>query len=65
MFSALRIYLHMAFLMGEGDLNKVQDKKLLKRLYIYANDTDPSTVMVTFLGNFLKTESIAYVSDNI
>ena len=55
----------MAFLMGEGDLNKVQDKKLLKRLYIYANDTDPSTVMVTFLGNFLKTESIAYVSDNI
>ena len=31
--SALRIYLHMAFLMRVGDLNKEQNKELLKRFY--------------------------------
>ena len=31
--SALRIYLHMTFLMKGGDLNKDENKELLKRLH--------------------------------
>ena len=40
--SALRIYLHMAFLTREGGIRTKQNKEIRKDCIIYPNNTNPS-----------------------